>query len=184
MLVGIADIAVITSLRAAGLAWSSRPDIRKRLIGRLASIKRTVLGVPERIVAGQRSNCSLSAVAPSRARAALLEMGRTRSRRAATQRHGSLKSQHDFRIRGEDMNSKIGNFIGASVRRTSLLILLLLGTGMPPALHANSGRHTRLFEPSPCPEELPAGITADCGSSWFRRSAGTTARGAAGLPTR
>jgi hypothetical protein len=61
------------------------------------------------------------------------------------------------------MNSLVGSFIGASMRRTSLLILLLLGTGMPPALHANGARHTRLFEPSPCPDGLSAGIRVDCG---------------------
>ena len=53
--------------------------------------------------------------------------------------------------------------MGYSVWRTSLLILLLLGTGLPPALHANGGRHTRLFEPSPCPEGLSVGIRVDCG---------------------
>jgi pimeloyl-ACP methyl ester carboxylesterase len=61
------------------------------------------------------------------------------------------------------MNSDVGSFIGASVWRASLLILLLLGTGMPPALHANGDRHTRLFEPAPCPEGLPAGIRVECG---------------------
>jgi pimeloyl-ACP methyl ester carboxylesterase len=48
------------------------------------------------------------------------------------------------------MNSQAGSCIGASVRRTSLLILLLLGTVMLPALHANGGRHARVFEPSRC----------------------------------
>ena len=47
--------------------------------------------------------------------------------------------------------------------RTSLLILLWFGTGLSPTLHADGGSHARVFEPSPCPVALPAGIQVDCG---------------------
>jgi pimeloyl-ACP methyl ester carboxylesterase len=54
-------------------------------------------------------------------------------------------------------------FVGYSAWRTSLLILLCVGTGVSPTLHANGGRETRHFEPSACPQGLPAGIRVDCG---------------------
>jgi len=61
------------------------------------------------------------------------------------------------------MNRDVGNLIGASTRRTCLLILLLLGTGVPSAQQTTGARHTRLFEPSSCPQGIPASISADCG---------------------
>ena len=51
--------------------------------------------------------------------------------------------------------------MGYSAWRTTLLILLCFGTG--PSLTLHGGRHTRVFEPSPCPVALPAGIRVDCG---------------------
>jgi pimeloyl-ACP methyl ester carboxylesterase len=48
------------------------------------------------------------------------------------------------------------------MRRTILLAILLLGSGLLPPLHAND-RGTRLFEPSPCPAGIPSGIHLDCG---------------------
>ena len=44
-----------------------------------------------------------------------------------------------------------------------LLILRLLGTGMPSALVATGGTHPRLFEPAPSPEGVPPAIRVDCG---------------------
>ena len=46
--------------------------------------------------------------------------------------------------------------------RTNLVILLLLGSGLLPALDAND-RGARLFEPSPCPAGIASGIRVDCG---------------------
>jgi pimeloyl-ACP methyl ester carboxylesterase len=54
-------------------------------------------------------------------------------------------------------------FMGYSAWQTSLLTLLCFGTGLSPTLHADGGRDTRVFEPSPCPVALPAGIRVDCG---------------------
>ena len=47
------------------------------------------------------------------------------------------------------------------MRRTTFVILLLLGTGLRPTLHGDGG--ARLFEPSPCPAGIPPGIQVDCG---------------------
>ena len=54
-------------------------------------------------------------------------------------------------------------FMGYSAWRTGLLIVLGFGTGLSPALHANGGRHTRVFAPAPCPVAFPAGMRVDCG---------------------
>jgi pimeloyl-ACP methyl ester carboxylesterase len=48
------------------------------------------------------------------------------------------------------------------MRRTILLVMLLPGSDLLPALHAND-RSPRLFEPSLCPAGLPSGIQMDCG---------------------
>ena len=54
-------------------------------------------------------------------------------------------------------------FTGTSARKAPIPILLLLAVVLAPALRADGGAPTRVFERSPCPFALPAGIRVDCG---------------------